>query len=244
MLNMTNIIRRIKFKLGIVNMALPFDNINQLIQQIIEEFTVPTFSLYCPDRKIMRVNVKESFEVLDRQTTYTEFLIPDTKNFKVLYVNDVYYNEDQLTNLGYYAGMVPMGLYDVPFVNQMMLNNLSAQIINKAVPKMTFRWMPPRRLQLYNCYWSNVMMFDWSFEHSKSLNTIPDDALNAFMDLALLDVKENLYPTLAQYVEQNTQYGSIRLPIDNWANAEQERKELLNQWDDVYHLDGIPFWFG
>lgn len=244
MLNMTNIIRRIKFKLGIVNMALPFDNINQLIQQIIEEFTVPTFSLYCPDRKIMRVNVKESFEVLDRQTTYTEFLIPDTKNFKVLYVNDVYYNEDQLTNLGYYAGMVPMGLYDVPFVNQMMLNNLSAQIINKAVPKMTFRWMPPRRLQLYNCYWSNVMMFDWSFEHSRSLNTIPDDALNAFMDLALLDVKENLYPTLAQYVEQNTQYGSIRLPIDNWANAEQERKELLNQWDDVYHLDGIPFWFG
>ena len=244
MLNMTNIIRRIKFKLGIVNMALPFDNINQLIQQIIEEFTVPTFSLYCPDRKIMRVNVKESFEVLDRQTTYTEFLIPDTKNFKVLYVNDVYYNEDQLTNLGYYAGMVPMGMYDVPFVNQMMLNNLSAQIINKAVPKMTFRWMPPRRLQLYNCYWSNVMMFDWSFEHSRSLNTIPDDALNAFMDLALLDVKENLYPTLAQYVEQNTQYGSIRLPIDNWANAEQERKELLNQWDDVYHLDGIPFWFG
>lgn len=244
MLNMTNIIRRIKFKLGIVNMALPFDNINQLIQQIIEEFTVPTFSLYCPDRKIMRVNVKESFEVVDRQTTYTEFLIPDTKNFKVLYVNDVYYNEDQLTNLGYYAGMVPMGLYDVPFVNQMMLNNLSAQIINKAVPKMTFRWMPPRRLQLYNCYWSNVMMFDWSFEHSRSLNTIPDDALNAFMDLALLDVKENLYPTLAQYVEQNTQYGSIRLPIDNWANAEQERKELLNQWDDVYHLDGIPFWFG
>ena len=27
------------------------------------------------------------------------------------------------------------------------------------------------------------------------------------------------------------------LKIDDWQNAESERKELLNQWDDSYHLD-------
>ena len=244
MLNMSNIVSRIRFKLGIATMALPFDDINKLITEIIEEFTVPVFSLYCPDRRVDRVETNKMFEVLDRRTSYTEFLLPDYKNMKVLYINDIYYNEDALTNLGYYAGTVPMGMSDAPFVGQMILNNISTQIMNQAIPKLTFDFQAPRRLKIFNSYWSNVLTFDWSFEHSKSLNTIPDDAYDTFLTLALLDVQENLYPTMAQYIEQNTQYGTLRLPIESWANAESERKELLEKWNDVYHLDGIPFWYG
>ena len=244
MLNISRIVSKIRFDLGIATMALPFDNINKTITEIIEEFTIPVFSLYCPYRRVDRIDVSESLELIDRQTTYSEYLLPDYKNFKVLYINDIYYNEDSLTNLGFYAGMVPMGISDASFINQMMLNNVSANIINQAIPKMTFAFDPPRRLKIYNAYWSHVFMFDWSFEHSKSLNTIPDDAYTSFLELALLDVKENLYPTVAQYVEQNTQYGTIRLPIESWANAQSDRKELLSRWDDTYHLDGIPFWYG
>lgn len=244
MLNLSNVLFRIKLKLGIVNMATPFENLNETLTKIIQEVTIPTYSLYLPYRRLDRIDTSDVFEVIDRQTSYTEFLIPDWKNLKLVYINDIYYNEDALTNLGYYAGTIPSGMTDTSFMGQMMLNNISAGMINMAVPKMTFDFIPPRRLKLFNAYWSNYVMMDWSFEHSKSLNTIPDDALNSFMDLALLDVKENLYPTLSQYMEQQTEYGTIRLPIESWANAESERNELLNKWDDTYHLDGIPFWYG
>lgn len=244
MLNLSNIVSRIKFKLGIATLAVPFDDIDQMITKIIQDFTVPVFSLYCPDRRLCRVELNKAFKMVNRVTSSTEYLLPDFENPKLLYVNDVYYNEDALTNLGYYAGTVPMGMTDTSFIGQMMLNNLSAQLLNQAVPKMTFHFEAPRKLILYNAFWSNVVTMDWSFEHSKSLNTIPDDALTSFLQLALLDVKENLYPTMAQFVEQNTVYGTLRLPIDSWQNAESERLELLSRWDDTYHLDGIPFWWG
>ena len=59
------------------------------------------------------------------------------------------------------------------------------------------------------------------------------------MKLALLDAKVNLYPTLKMYTQLNTSIGTIDLKLDDWANAEQERNELINQWDDTYVLD-IP----
>lgn len=244
MLNLSNVVSRIKFKLGIVNMALPFDNIDKMIVDIIQEFTVPVFSLYVPDRKISTVNAKEQFKELEHQTSHTTYLLPDFKDPKLLYINDIYNNEDALTNLGYYAGSVPMAMTETSLTGQMMLSNITMNMINAAVPKLTFDFIQPRTLKIYNAFWTNVFTIDWGFEHSKSLNSIPDDALNSFLKLALLDVKENLYPTVAQFQEQSTVYGTLRLPIDGWANAESERTELLNQWDETYHLDMVPFYYG
>ena len=110
MLNLSNIVSRIKFKLGIATLAVPFADIDQMITKIIQDFTVPVFSLYCPDRRLCRVELNKAFKMVNRVTSSTEYLLPDFENPKLLYVNDVYYNEDALTNLGYYAGTVPMGL--------------------------------------------------------------------------------------------------------------------------------------
>ena len=59
----------------------------------------------------------------------------------------------------------------------------------------------------------------------------------------MLDVKENLYPTMKQYNEINTVHGTINLKIDDWASAESDRTELLNQWDDIYHMDTFNAWY-
>jgi hypothetical protein len=244
MLNLSNVVSRIKFKLGIANMALPFDNLDKMIVDIIQEFTVPIFSIYVPDKKISTVNAKESFKVLNQTTSHTTYLLPDFKEPKLLYIFDMYNNEDALTNLGYYAGTIPFSMTEGSLMGEMMLSNMTARMINAAVPKMTFDFEPPRTLKVYNAFWTNTFTIEWGFEHSKSLNTIPDDALPSFLQLALLDVKENLYPTVAQYQEQSTVYGTIRLPIDTWTNAESDRTELLRQWDDTYHLDGVPFYYG
>jgi hypothetical protein len=57
------------------------------------------------------------------------------------------------------------------------------------------------------------------------------------MELALLDLKDNLYPTIKQYTDIQTAVGNISFKMDNWENAESDRKELLSRWDDTYHMD-------
>ena len=74
-------------------------------------------------------------------------------------------------------------------------------------------------------------------KHYKSLQSIRPTAEESFFTLAVLDVKENLYGLVKHYQNIQTAYGNVELKIDDWQNAESERKELLNQWDDSYHLD-------
>lgn len=128
-------------------------------------------------------------------------------------------------------------------INQAMLANAGANLINTMLPKMTFKYEAPRKLYLYNQYSSSKIVVEMGFEHDKSLASINETVRESFMELALLDVKENLYPTLKQYTEINTAIGNINLKIDDWANAESERKDLIARWDDSYHLDMIPMYY-
>ena len=41
----------------------------------------------------------------------------------------------------------------------------------------------------------------------------------------------------------STALGNINLKLDDWANAESERKELINRWGDTYHMDMQPMYF-
>ena len=41
----------------------------------------------------------------------------------------------------------------------------------------------------------------------------------------------------------STAIGTINLKIDDWANAESERKELIDNWDNTYHLDFKPVYY-
>ena len=86
-------------------------------------------------------------------------------------------------------------------------------------------------------------MLDLGFEHDKSLASIDETSRESFMELALLDVKSNLYPTLQMYTELNTAIGNINLKLDKWADADSARQELISKWDDTYHLDFQPLYY-
>ena len=111
------------------------------------------------------------------------------------------------------------------------------------MPKMTFKYKHPRKLFLYNMYSSSTIVLELGFEHDKSLASIPETARESFIHLALLDVKSNLYPTMKMYSELNTAIGNINLKLDDWQNADSAREELINKWDDTYHLDLPPMYF-
>lgn len=239
-MNMSNVITRIKLSLGLMAIATPFENIDDTIQTILDEITIPDFSIYnpCKDSITIKTNDLERIEKTDQYSTY---LLPEFKARKLLYVFDVRYDDTCLSGLGYYGGGMP--LINGNTINQVMLANAGANLINTMMPKMTFKFEHPRKLYLYNMYSSSTIVLDLGFEHDHSLASIPETCRDSFMQLATLDVKTNLYPTLKMYSELNTALGNINLKLDEWANAESTREELINKWSDTYHLDMRPLYY-
>lgn len=239
-MNLSNIVTRIKYKVGLINIATPFEDLDGMIVDIIQKITVPVFSIYCPYKTRMAVDIND-FEVVEKQNNYRKVLLPLFHDRKLLYVYDVNYDESVMSGLGFYAGGYPVMTANA--IQELAISNASAPLMNYIIPKITFKFEPPRLLTIYNIYSSAKMILYLGFEHDGSLATIPETAREEFLQLALLDVKENLYPTLKQYTELNTAIGNINLKLDDWQNAESERKDLLEKWNDTYHLDFQPMYY-
>lgn len=238
-MNISDIVTRIKLKLGLNAVATPFKDLNGTITEIIQTITLPVFSLYVPN--MMTVTVETStLPIEEQRQNMVAYTLPELKR-TILEVKDVRYSETSMTGLGFYTGQFP--LFQNGMFGSYMLSNATAQIMQQMIPKMTFKFIPPRTLQIYNAYYNSEMVLDINFVHDKSLASIPETARESFLKLALLDVKENLYPTLKHFTNTETAYGHIDLKLDNWDGAESERTELLNQWDDTYHLDQQPVYF-
>lgn len=239
-MNLSTIVTRIKLKLGLMAIATPFENIDQTITDIITDITIPVFSIYEPYKESITIHTHD-LELEDKADYYERYLLPEFRTRKLLYVFDVKYDTGSLNGLGYYGGGMPMMQGNL--INQMMLANAGASLMNQMIPKLTFDFQPPRTLTIYNIFASSKIVIDFGFEHDKSMASIPETCRESFVELALLDVKENLYPTLKMYNELQTSIGNVNLRLDDWQNAEADRKELLNRWDDNYHLDMKPMYW-
>lgn len=235
-MNISNIVTRIKLKLGLLSkvMSTPFPNLDETIVTILNDITTPVFSQYCPAREKFTINLYD-LELLEKENDRETYLLPEFKTRKLLYVIDLNYDTSVLSGFGYYSGGMP--LMQGSLLNQGMLSNAGAQVMNLFIPKLTFEFTPPRTVTIYNAYSSSKVVFELGFEQDKSLAGIPETARESYLELALLDVKENLYPTLKYYSEINGVIGNINLRLDEWSQAENERKELITRLDDTYHLD-------
>lgn len=237
-MNLTILIKRIKLKIGIYGLALPIDNLDQLIIDIITDITLPVFSRYCPFEQIIPIDMNDLEKRnarLAKNASYEEYLLPDFQERKLLSIKDIYYDDRSLSGMGYWGGTTPM--LHSGLTNQMMLANASVPLLAMSLPKMNFWFEAPRTVRIFNCIASHLLMFDMLFEHDKSLGSITPTSEESFFNLAILDVKENLYGLVKHYTTVRTVIGEIELKIDDWADAANERKDLLNQWDDTYHLD-------
>ena len=239
-MDMTSTLTRIKLKLGLNAIVTPFPDLNNVIKTIITDITVPVFSLYVPDKVSLMIDTRE-LKILRDGQNMVEYQLPNWKR-KLIEVNDVRYSESTMAGLGFYTGQFP--LFESGVMGAFMLSNTTAQLMQQMIPKMTFQYIPKgRKLRIWNAYYNSQMYIDCSFEHDKSLVSIPDSARESFMRLALLDVKENIYPTLKMFNNVDTAFGKIDLKLENWENAENERLELLEKWDDTYHLDHQPIYY-
>ena len=233
-MNMSKLITRIKRNIGIYGIALPIEDIDKEIKDIIIDITLPVFSLYNPYEDHLYIDL-QNLERVEKTSTYQSYLLPSALSEKLLYIKDVRYDDRCISGLGYWGG-------DIPYLSgvlteQTLISNAAKNLTNMALPKLNFQYEPPRKLTLYNNYASLKVIIDMCCKHDQSLQSIRPTAEESFFKLAVLDVKENLYQLVKHCTTIQTAYGTVELKIDDWADAANERKELINQWDDSYHLD-------
>ena len=241
-LNLSQIITRIKMRMGIYGISLPIEDVNGYIREIIELFTIPTFSLYQPYYQHFHVNTDELQKDPRHEASSdrSAYLLPLFENQKLINVADVKYDDTQSLNYSGVAGYALIGL--MPYTNtslyqQAMLTQATSQLYSHMYPRLTYDFIEPRTLIIYNQIVSNSLDITLAFEHHKSLATIPYTCEKSFFDLALYDSMINFYQIAKHWDTIETSLGNINLKIEDWAEAESRRNELLNEWDNTYHMD-------
>lgn len=238
-MNMSQLITRIKINCGLYSIALPFENSDKAMIETIQNITLRDFSVLCPYYESFRFDVHQ-LEQVEKRANYEIYLLPDIFNQKeILFIKDVNYDESDISGIGYWGGGVP--LLHGNMINQMMLSNMGTKLTNAMIPRITFEYEYPRKVKLYNILSSCKLVFEIAFIHDKNLVTISPTMEESFIKLATLDVKNMLYQTLKSYNEISSAYGNISLKIDDWSQAESDRKQLIEDWENLYHMDIIPF---
>lgn len=238
-MNISQLITRIKINCGIYSIALPFDNPDQIITEVIQNITLKTFSTYCPYYEKFRFDLS-SLEQLEKNANYEIYLLPDIfSQRELLFVKDVRYDEADISGLGYWGTGVP--LLHGNMLRQSLLTNAGMALTNNMIPKLTFTYEHPRKVTLYNVLSSCNLVFELALCHDKNLTSITPTSEESFFELAVLDVKDALYQTMKHSNDIPSAYGNISMKLDEWQQAASDRKALLDEWKNTYHMDVIPF---
>jgi len=237
-MNPSKLLTKIKMDLGIYGMALPFKDGDKSLYDVFTIKSIPTFSIYCP--YVMKLNLNLN-ELTCLKSDYSESIyeLPDVFGDKeILYVRKVS-PRNRFAGSGNVSSIFDDSL-DV--YNQLMMTQANANLVSLATPALTFKFMEPRNLHIYNM--SSVygeIDIELAFEHADNMLTIPKTAAESFYELAILDIKMFLYNNLKLVSDIQTAYGTISLKIDEWSSAENDRRDLLERWKDLYHLDTEQF---
>jgi hypothetical protein len=246
MINISKLISSIKLDLGLVAMATPFDNLDELIREIIVIRTIPVFDELHPYIVPLQIDTNE-LDMVERRSESTVYRLPDVfgnaqimmiTHMEPLYDNDRY-SHDYNTSLFSY-GVTPC-IYGY---QELMLAQAQANMLSTAAKGITFQFIAPNMIEIFSGYaMGNTYRLSVAITHADNLSTIPATCYGSFLKLATLDVKNYLYNTLIHYENLSTAYGQLSLNIDRWSNAEDDRRALIEKWEQTYHLDLSNIYF-
>lgn len=236
MISTSRVITSIKMDLGVYGLALPFDNPDEALLNVIKIKTLPTFSQFSPYYMTFVINTSELQYKNDGTYQSKIFTIPNMFGDRdILFVRSIDLDISELAD-GY---VDPIYIGNEINYEDLMTAQATANLMSLAIPSVTFKFHPPNKIELFNSGLSfdNKYKITVALEHSENLTTIPKTSWTSFMKLATLDVKKFLYDNLKLYGNLQTAYGNIDIKIDDWSNAEQERNDLIREWEDTWHLD-------
>ena len=236
----SHLLKRLKMSLSIYSLKLPVSD-EELFQDVIVDTTIPVFSTYVPYKWSMigdlnEMRVSDRYSQDDSSLVSNVYQIPDL--FKRQRIIGIYNIRPYIE----YNGMMMTSSYETIDSYQVLATGQGlANLSSAMVPPQTFEFLPPNRFQIFNqVLYNNKVYLDLMYTHSPELFTIPETARESFFNLALLDCKAYLWNALRYYTTIQTAFCQMDLKIDSWENAEADRKDLLQQWDENYHLDSMP----
>jgi hypothetical protein len=233
-INMSKLITRIKKDLGIYGLVLPLKNGDNDIAETIKDTTRPTFSRFFPDDPKITLKLSE-LEIIKNQYQESIYIIPDIFGKRDIISIKKVSPRSLLLSGGYYAPYIDSSpeLY-----YGMMMAQANADLISAAAPPFTFKFKEPNQLWLYNITTMyGELDIEFNVVHADNLSTVKTSTYETFYELAVIDIKNFLYGALKHYKNIQTAYGTITLEIDDWANAPNDRKDLVERWRDVYTLE-------
>ena len=246
MINISKLITSIKMELGLVAMATPFDNLDELIREIIVVRTLPVFDELYPYIVPLQIDTNE-LDLVERRSESSIYRLPDVfgdaQIMMITHMEPIYdedrYSHDYNTSLFSY-GVTPC-IYGY---QELMLAQAQANMLSSASKGATFKFLPPNMIEIFSGYaMGNTYRLSIALSHAENLSTLPATCYGSFLKLAALDVKGYLYNTLIHYENLSTAYGQLSLNIDRWSNAEDDRRALLEKWEATYHLDLSNIYF-
>jgi len=246
MINISKLISSIKLELGLTAMATPFDNLDEMIREIIVIRTLPVFDELYPYIVPLQIDTNDLTQV-ERRSESTIYRLPDVFGeatiMMITHMEPLFdenrYSHDYNTSLFSY-GVTPC-IYGY---QELMLAQAQANMLSTASKGATFQFIPPNMIEIFSGYaMGNTFRLSVALSHAENLSTLPATCYTSFHKLASFDVKAYLYNTLIHYENLSTAYGQLSLNIDRWSNAEDDRRALLEKWEATYHLDLSNIYF-
>lgn len=238
-MNMSSLISDLKMDTGLAFISLPLENFDERIKDLIQKKTLRTFNQFFPQRVSEDVDLS-NFLCIEDNYAHSVYEIPLIRGRKVIGVEDVKLNTKS-SNGGLWD---PVADFHIGTYADMMLAQASADLTSLITPPFTFHFEHPNVLHLYNIGTIGYQLtMEVLLAHPGNLSTIPYTSEESFYDLALLDFKAFCYNSLKHFNEIQTANGTINLRIDDWSNAESERKELIRDWESKFHLDRKPVYY-
>lgn len=236
-MNISELLTSIKMDIGLVGLSLPVTDKELL--DVIKLKSLRTFSIYFP--RIVTVNLKTR-ELEKIKDSYEEsvYVLPDAFGGPVIGLRDLEIKDHNYIGGPYTNNLDIYNNYSI--YGDMMLAQAEADLASLMSPAFTYKFEEPNILRLFNATPSDcTLRIELKLMHFENLSSIKSTLFEAFYDLALLDIKRFLYNILKHYENIETAYGSINLRIDEWSNAEADRKDLLTRWGELYHLEEKQF---
>lgn len=233
-MNISELLTSIKMDLGLVGLSLPIGDKELL--DVIKLKSLRTFSTYFP--RIVTVHLKtRELEKLKDSYEESVFVLPDAFGGPIIGLRDLEVVDHSTIGTPY---MSNLDLYhDFGFYGDIMMAQAEADLASLVTPSFTYKFEEPNIIRLFNAYQPTdcALRLELKLMHLDNLSSIKTSLFEAFYDLALVDIKRFLYNILKHYENIETAYGSINLRIDEWSSAEADRKDLLNRWGELYHLE-------
>jgi len=221
---MKKIIRR----LGLASLSL--EKYYPLIQETLMDDTLSTFSQFFPYTYLMTKDL--SNEIGERGEDYTY----------IYYLSDDFLTKNELDIISVMSvnGVSSFGEWNAPLqtfnVDEMILGAAAANIRSGLnISTKSWTWLPPNRVKLRGYTGEELLKIEVKIPYP-NFGSVPQSLSLSMEELAFLDVKMVLYEELKHYDKLETADGTIDLKIDSWADAESQRKELI----DIFRNKAFP----